>query len=264
MHFAPPSRLAPFRRAAATLLSAAVAATALLSSLPPAVEAGSTGVVTGAGAQPSTVAAGNTTAITATVSSPSPLTGLVDVEVYDPSGARALQQSFDGQTFAAGQTRAYPVSWSVPANALPGTYTVKIGVFAPGWASLYQWNDAAAQLQVVTPAPPAWSAIAAATPTSLTAGTSVTIAASATSSTATSAPVDVEIYGPSGARAYQTFFDNQAFAAGQRRDYAVTWQLPADAPAGTYVVKVGIFGPGWGTTYAWNDEAARFSVTAPL
>src|SRR5919199_1786174 len=153
MHFAPPSRLAPFRRAAATLLSAAVAATALLSSLPPAVEAGSTGVVTGAGAQPSTVAAGNTTAITATVSSPSPLTGLVDVEVYDPSGARALQQSFDGQTFAAGQTRAYSVPWSVPATALPGTYTVKIGVFAPGWASLYQWNDAAARVSVTASLP---------------------------------------------------------------------------------------------------------------
>jgi hypothetical protein len=161
------------------------------------------------------VTAGSSVNLSASVTSATADTSLVDMEVYDTAGRKIFQKFWDSQTFAAGQTRSYSATTGALAA---GTYTVKIGIFAPGWASLYQWNDAA-QVQVVKPAPPAWSASAAATPTSLTAGTSVTIAASATSSTAATAVVDVEVYGPSGTRAYQTFFDNQAFAAGQRRDY---------------------------------------------
>jgi hypothetical protein len=43
------------------------------------------------------------------------------------------------------------VSWAVPAGALPGTYTVKIGVFSPGWGTLHSWNNGAAQFAVTGP-----------------------------------------------------------------------------------------------------------------
>ena len=63
------------------------------------------------------------------------------------------QAFFDGQAFAAGQTRTYTVAWQIPAGAAVGTYTVKVGVFAPGWSTLHAWNDRAAVFTVAAGAP---------------------------------------------------------------------------------------------------------------
>ena len=52
-----------------------------------------------------------------------------------------LQRCWDGQSFAAGQRRPLPVSWSSPAAQAAGTYTVKVGVFGEGWTGLPHWND---------------------------------------------------------------------------------------------------------------------------
>ena len=97
-------------------------------------------------------------------------------------------------------------------------------------------------------------------PTSVPAGTKATIAVSVTAGTATTALVDLEVFGPTGAKVYQTWWDSQALAAGVTKNYAAAWTVPATAPAGTYVVKVGVFGPGWRTLLGWNDRAATFTV----
>lgn len=73
---------------------------------------------------------------------------LIDVEVYDPSGRRVQQGYWDRQAFQTGQERSFHVSWRVPANARKGTYTVKLGVFNPGWNGLIRWNDSAVQFTV--------------------------------------------------------------------------------------------------------------------
>jgi hypothetical protein len=70
-------------------------------------------------------------------------TGLVDVEIYSPSGKRVYQKFWDAQNFAANQTLTLSTGWSLPSNAERGTYTVKVGVFATGWSSLYVWQDSA-------------------------------------------------------------------------------------------------------------------------
>ncbi len=68
------------------------------------------------------------------------VTGLVDIEIYSPSGVKVFQQFYDNRTLAANSTRLYSPTWVVPGNAQLGTYTVKVGVFSPGWGSLYHWN----------------------------------------------------------------------------------------------------------------------------
>jgi hypothetical protein len=88
----------------------------------------------------------------------------------------------------------------------------------------------------------------------------VAIAASVTSSAAANVLVDIEVYSPSGAKVFQRAFDNQAFTAGQKRTYSVSWRVPGTAQRGTYVVKLGIFGPGWSGLRSWNDSAVRFTV----
>jgi hypothetical protein len=100
--------------------------------------------------QPSTVSRGGTATITANVTSQQNATVLVDVEILDPSGTRVSQQYVDNQTFTAGQTRGFPVSWSAPTAATPGTYTVQVGVYMPNWAALYTWNGNAGQFSVAS------------------------------------------------------------------------------------------------------------------
>jgi hypothetical protein len=81
------------------------------------------------------------------------------------------------------------------------------------------------------------------------------------SATAINALIDIEVYGPDGSKVFQQFFDNQSFTADQQRQYTVRWNTPNGAAAGTYVVKIGVFTPGWGTLYHWNDNAAQFTIT---
>jgi hypothetical protein len=67
----------------------------------------------------------------------------VDIEVYNSAGQKVYQSFWDGQSFKANTTRTFRATWRVPANAAPGTYTVKIGIFKPGWAGLVLWNNGA-------------------------------------------------------------------------------------------------------------------------
>ncbi len=68
---------------------------------------------------------------------------LVDVEVYSPSGQKVFQQAYDNQSFSASQTWKYAPTWQVPSSAAAGTYTIKVGIFSPGWGTLENWNDKA-------------------------------------------------------------------------------------------------------------------------
>jgi len=88
----------------------------------------------------------------------------------------------------------------------------------------------------------------------------VTIGALVTSNSASRALVDVEVYGPTGARVFQGVVDNQQFSAGQPRTLSVSWDVPSNAAVGTYTVKVGVFKVGWGILFAWGDAAAHFTV----
>jgi hypothetical protein len=108
------------------------------------------GFSTGAAVSPPSVARGGETTVTVSVTSGAPATALVDVEIFTTGGQKLLQKWYDGESFSAGQTKQFPVSWQVPANAPTGQHVVKIGVFTPGWGTLHSWNNAAAQV-VVTP-----------------------------------------------------------------------------------------------------------------
>jgi hypothetical protein len=246
---------------------------------------------------PLSVSSGEMATISAAFTSSSAATALVGLEVYTPGGtALAFQKWFDTQSFAAGETRSYPVVWQVPADAALGTYSVSLRAYAPGWKSLFNTKDAAATFAVdapavarptappnarsaapvggpgqdtrptPTPAPsaaPSFSSSATVTPGSVTVGDAVSVSASFTSATAMNALVSVSIYRPGGGIAVkQQSFDDQSFAAGQSRSYPVLWSVPADAATGTYRVSLGVFSVGYGTQYSWIDSAATFAATA--
>jgi hypothetical protein len=89
---------------------------------------------------------GQATTIQAAISSKGDLSNAtIDVEVYNSSNNKVLQQFFSGQNLVATQTKTYTVPWT-PQNT--GTYSVKIGVFNQDWSTNYYWNDNLAAITV--------------------------------------------------------------------------------------------------------------------
>ncbi len=91
-------------------------------------------------------------------------------------------------------------------------------------------------------------------------GSLATITTNVTATGSATALVDMEIYDLNGNKVYQKSWDNRTFTSNLRRRYAATWVVPANLPMGTYIVKVGIFSPGWGTLYHWNENAGVLQV----
>jgi len=152
---------------------------------------------------------------------------------------------------------------SGPAQPVP-TATVAPTFVPPSVTS----TPAPTALPTATSAPttlpspaPSFTATASSAAGSVAAGGSASLTVLVTSANATSALVDVEIVAPGGSTlASQVWFDNQAFTAGQQRSYAVPWQIPTSALAGTYAVNIGMYAPGWASLYGWTSSAATFIV----
>ena len=106
--------------------------------------------VTSATALPATVSAGKTVALAVSVqSSVAASNMLVDLEMYNAAGARVGQAVYQTQSFATAKAVRY--TWNYAAQAAAGKYTLKVGVFSAGWASLVYWDNTAASFAVTTP-----------------------------------------------------------------------------------------------------------------
>ena len=155
-----------------------------------------------------------------------------------------------------------------------------VSVSFPGYgASLLEFVPSGSlPLPTLTPAPSATATVAptptptaqanftlaaTVTPSTIQRGSVESLTASVTSASAVNALIDIAVYAPDRTTvAYQTWFDNRSFAAGQQRSFPATWQVPATAASGTYTVSLGVFSPGWVQLYAWQDAVASFSVGA--
>jgi hypothetical protein len=139
---------------------------------------------------PTPVSRGAAVSITATIKSTAASAALIDIEVYNASGTRTFYQVWDQQSFTAGQTRGFVGQWTVPAAEALNLHTVKIGVFAPGWASLYQWNNAGATFTV--------SAATGTTTTTRAPATTTTTRAPATTTTTRAPATTTTTVAPTG------------------------------------------------------------------
>jgi hypothetical protein len=119
-----------------------------------------------------TPASGSTTkTLTASVTASERTMALVDLEVSDAAGRTAYHRAWNNQTFQANSARTFSTTWTPPATA-SGTYTVKIGVYAPGWGDLFAWNNRAGTFTA--------GSSSSTTTTTTTAATTTTTAATTT------------------------------------------------------------------------------------
>lgn len=73
--------------------------------------------------------------------------------------------------------------------------------------------------------------------------------------------VAVQLYPPGARRpSYQLPFHGEHFRAHKARRLRLRFNVPSNAPAGEWTVKVGVFDPDWKRLYLWNENAARFTV----
>ncbi len=127
------------------------------------------GFTTSASITPGSIAAGGTITATALVTSSTTRSAVVDIEIYDASGAKVLQKAFD-QAFTANQQRSFTTTWSAPIGSASGAYDVSVGVFGTGWTSSIHWNATAASFSVTGGAAATATNVLPATPTPAGAG----------------------------------------------------------------------------------------------
>ncbi|MBV9170356.1 MAG: hypothetical protein JOZ81_09765 [Chloroflexi bacterium] len=105
-----------------------------------------------------------------------------------------------------------------------------------------------------------WTSHASVSAATVARGKADSVTAHVTVNQSASALVDVEIYDPAGNKVAQRYWDNHAFSPNTSRTYRFTWTVPTTAATGTYTVMVGVFAPGWGVVYSWNNDVATFTV----
>ncbi len=215
-----------------------------------------------ASAQPATIAAGGSTTITALITPTSGAlnAGIIDIEVYSPTGAKVGQKIWDNVSLATQQAGTFSYNWTAPATG--GSYTVKIGVFASGWVKQFHWNNGAATIGVTqTTVDPVFVTSASAQPATLAPGqtTTVTAIVQCTEGGLNRGVIDVEIYDAAGTKVGQKFWSLESIPAGAQKSYTYAWTAPATP--GTYTLKVGVFGTDWNPLYHWNWDAGKVTVS---
>jgi hypothetical protein len=72
---------------------------------------------------------------------------LCEINTADGS-TNITAQYVTGQSFNAGQNRAFGFAFTIPDNLPPGKYTVDVGVFNNDWSKMYKWGFIVATLNV--------------------------------------------------------------------------------------------------------------------
>jgi len=209
---------------------------------------------------PESVKPGETVQVNLTVTSRAASDALVDIQLYAPDGRQVLQKDWDDQSFDLGESQSYTAEWTPFPGDQGGEYTVKVGIFNPGWGILYQWEDQADHFTVDSPVQYTSSVSVPTEP--VMAGTSANMDVHLTATADVDVLVYLQVLDPVGNWVYTSEQDNLHLTANQESTFRFTYRLPANAPGGTYQVRLGVFNPGWGHLYHWVDQAAYFPVVA--
>src|SRR5207237_4078999 len=117
--------------------------------------------------------------------------------------------------------------------------------------------------KTIPTSPAAFTFVVGADPSATGAGQSVKVTTTVTSIAANTAVIGVDVYTPGGSTvAFEKWFHNESFGAGEQRTYPISWTIPAGATLGTYRVDVSAYAVGWKSLFGAKTAAATFSVAA--
>ncbi len=179
-------------------------------------------------------------------------------EFYAGPDTDALQRFKDLR--AKGYAGAW--AWSQFSDRTSDKMRIDLGAIAPFIAD----PGIALQLPAATTPTPTTVQLLAnwVSPTYVSPGQAVTFHQDALSTSDTIVLVDFEVYNESGDKIWQTALDNQVLSVDGVVPFSTTLVVPATLLEGRYIVKTGLFAPGWGTQYVWNDRASTFVVQTSI
>jgi cellulose 1,4-beta-cellobiosidase len=212
---------------------------------------------------PSSVAQGTSATVKATVTctAGSLANGNIQIYILDPNGNETALQNFSAQNFQAQQSLAYSMTF-IPS--LAGTYRLEVGVFNASWQMLY-WNWQAGSMTITPSVPSVAFTTSATIPSRVTTGATAAISVTVTETGASglsNGNVELQVFNSAGTAVATTYWSAQNFSKGQSHTYSYNWTPPANLPAGTYSVDVGVFNTAWSTDYYWNTDST-VAVTQP-
>lgn len=200
----------------------------------------------------------------------------MDFEVFTASGHKIWQTWQDNQQLT-GESQTYSGTWQVPASQTPGGYYVSIGIFSPGWSTLWAWKHQAAIFSIApesgtgggtgtdgagnacTSDPTIQFVSASGTPNPVERGTTARLSVTFTASCATTGLVDYAVYDSTGHLVYQKWIAGQHLS-GQQQTFSVTWKIRSRLAPGTYHLSLGVFSPDWSALYGWDQAAAPIAI----
>lgn len=149
--------------------------------------------------------------------------------------------------------------WSSDPNAggpNDGGYTPQN---KPAQDVMKQWFTQSAPPSTTPPQPATNYIVSSSALNSPMVGKPLTIPVSvAATSTVNDMIVDIEIYNDQNQRVAQQYFEHQQLTTSAKM-YSTNW---TPSSAGTYTVKIGIFGAGWQSTALWNNSLQTIVVAA--
>jgi hypothetical protein len=230
--------------------------------------------------QPATVAPGSAVTIAGSIVAAAAASGMVvDLELDNASGTNLTKIQTPGVGFAAGAPLTLtPATYTIPAGTPAGVYTLKLGIFTSGYASLPYWSNSAATFTVGSTSSSPSSSSSGGTgvcsaasgycpsisvlPATVAPGSTVTISGSIIAAAAASGMVvDLELDNAAGTNLSKIQRPGTSFTAGAALTLTpATYTIPAGTPAGVYTLKLGIFTSGYASLSYWSNGVATFSV----
>lgn len=201
-------------------------------------------------------------------------TVLVDLELFGPNGTRVQQKIFDN--VPVDPYNIATESFDTSANLNPGTYTLKVGIFNPGFNGLLAWYGNALSFDVH---PVNSSGSSGGTSSGDNSG--VILSGSAlgeshlnncppltallqnNSSANKNVLVDFELRNSSGALINQFVVDNYSVSPSSNGSVqSLMNQCNVALNNDTYTYSVGIFNPGWNGLVHWYSNVRSFTVSS--
>jgi hypothetical protein len=189
----------------------------------------------------------------------------LDLEVYYYSAGGSIEkvkQVHKNVTLAAKDWVI--LDTTLEANAPPGEYVLKAGIFSPDWKETRAWYNSLKTLHIVRSADDisdnnvylatttqAYKIVKVASQPNYFTGTFKS------PNTPNTVLIDIELY-RDNEKIYQQFTDNMHFDKNGTR--IAEGYVPAVYTAGKYHWSVGIFTPGWGKLIKWYDSVESFEA----
>jgi hypothetical protein len=143
-----------------------------------------------------------------------------------------------------------------------GTYHVSLGLFRSDWVGVL-WHHNAATIVVRGGVGASYATITDVMATDVQEGDSVRIKMKVSSAHGGTVHVGTYVYDSEHRQVWVGWKLSERFAAGEVRDFEVTWPVGAYTYPQTYSVGVGVFSADWSTTHHWDFPAASVSGTRP-